>query len=398
LYLTREQEKMLEGEQGPALRKAIELLVAIGDVFGAECLVKVDSAHISGVSFRNLGEAGTEWLEEQAMLGAKTHSEIRATLNPAGMDMIDWQKMGVSKKFADGQRRVIKAFETMGVEPTCTCTPYLIGHTPRFGSQVAWAESNAVCFSNSVLGARTNRESGPTSLASAVSGLAPLYGYRLDENRLPKKVITVNAKLRTPMDFSAIGYLVGELLGNTVPYFKGLGVLDVESMKTLGAACATSGSIALWHAEDVTPEAFEVSKQLDGLETITIDEEDLKEVKEKFIAEPEEATYCLGCPHCSLKEIREIAAFVQGGDLEGKLWVFTSRNMYEAAKHAGLVDIIEKANGRIFRDTCMVVAPLKEMGWRSVVTNSFKGAHYSLAHGFPTKTLPVHELIEEALS
>jgi len=163
---------MMDGEEGIAVRKSLELLVALGSVFGAEKLVPVESAHISGVSYKNLGEAGTEWLEEQAAMGAKCR--IRATLNPAGMDMEKWEEMGVPEEFAIGQKRVLDAFVSMGVEPTCTCTPYLIGHVPRRGTQVAWAESNAVCFVNSVLGARTNRESGPTTLASAVTGVAAL--------------------------------------------------------------------------------------------------------------------------------------------------------------------------------------------------------------------------------
>jgi len=387
---------MLEGEQGPAVMKSMELLTALGDVFGAECLVEVASVHISGVSYRNLGDAGTEWLEELARLEAIVDSSIRATLNPAGMDMVDWRRMGVTEKFAVGQRRIIDAFKTMGVETTCTCTPYLIGHTPNLGSQIAWAESNAVCYSNSVLGARTNRESGPTSLASAITGLTPLYGYRLDENRLPGTVVEVEAELRCPMDFSAVGYHIGKILGTTIPYFKGLGKPDIESMKTLGAACATSGGIALWHAEDVTPEASYAADHLNGLETLVVNEKDLKEVKNSFTAIHDEATYCLGCPHCSLNEIQEIATSVKGGDLKRKLWVFTSRGVYAEAERRGFINMIEKANGNVFRDTCMVVAPLKDMGWKSVVTNSFKGAHYSLAHGFPTKTLPFDHLLREA--
>jgi predicted aconitase len=387
---------MLEGELGPAVMKSMELLTALGDVFGAEYLVEVNSVHISGVSYRNLGDAGTEWLEELASLGAIVSSGVRATLNPAGMDMVDWRRMGVNKNFAIGQHRIIDSFKTMGVETTCTCTPYLIGHTPSLGSQIAWAESNAVCYSNSVLGARTNRESGPTSLASAITGLTPLYGYRLNENRLPGTVVEVEAKLRCPMDFSAVGYHVGKILGTTIPYFKGLGKPDVESMKTLGAACATSGGIALWHAEDVTPESSTVANYLDGLETLVVAEKDLNEVKNSFTVAHDEATYCLGCPHCSLNEIHEIAASVKKDDLEGNLWVFTSRGVYAEAEQRGYINIIEKANGKVFRDTCMVVAPLKDMGWKGVVTNSFKGAHYSLAHGFPTKTLPLNKLLQEA--
>jgi predicted aconitase len=394
MYLTKKQEQMIAGEEGIAVRKSIELLVALGNVFGAEKLIPVESAHISGVSYKNLGEAGTEWLEEQAAMGAKCR--IRATLNPAGMDMEKWEEMKVPHEFAEGQKRVLKTFQDMGVEPTCTCTPYLIGHVPRHGAQVAWAESNAVCFVNSVLGARTNRESGPTSLASAVTGLAAYYGYRLTENRRPEKIIDVNVDLDSRLDYSALGYVTGKLVKSAVPYFKNMGNPDMESMKTLGAACATSGGITLWHGERVTPEASWASQYLDGLETLTVERKNLDDEREKLLNEPENPTYCIGCPHCSLKEIKEIANLVKGKHLDGKLWVFTSRTIYGRAKEAGLIKIIEDAGGRVYRDTCMVVAPLHEMGWKGVGTNSMKGGHYCVSHGFQTKIASLNKLIEEA--
>ena len=137
MHLTRDEEVMLGGGEGPAAAKLLELLVALGEVFGAERLVPVESAHVSGVSYKNLGEAGLGWLEEQADLGAR--AKIRATLNPAGMDMELWREMGVPEEFAERQRRVLAAFERLGIEATCTCTPYLAGHVPGFGSQIAWA-------------------------------------------------------------------------------------------------------------------------------------------------------------------------------------------------------------------------------------------------------------------
>ena len=385
----------MTGEEGDGVRKSMELLVALGEVFGAEKLVSVESAHISGVSYKNLGDAGTEWLEEQVAMGAKCR--IRATLNPAGMDMEKWREMNIPLEFAKGQRRVLKAFTDMGVEPTCTCTPYLIGHVPRRGSQVAWAESNAVCFVNSVIGARTNRESGPTTLASAVTGVTAYYGYRVTENRKPEMVIDVQADLASRLDYSVLGYVTGKLVNTGVPYFKNMGKPDLESMKTLGAACATSGGVALWHGEDVTPEAEWASQYLEGLEQVTVEREDLEEARMKLTSEPDNATICIGCPHCSLKEIEETANLVKGREVHEKLWVFTSRGVYTKAEKAGYIKTIEEAGGRVYRDTCMVVAPLHEMGWHGVCTNSMKGGHYSVSHGFPTKITSFNKLIEEAI-
>jgi hypothetical protein len=384
---------MLAGEEGPAAATLLELIVTLGEVFGAEKLVPVESAHISGVSYTSLGEAGLEWLEEQADLGARVR--MRTTMNPAGMDMDRWREMGVPEEFADGQERIIKTFSRIGVEPTCTCTPYLVGHVPRFGSQIAWAESSAVCFSNSVIGARTNRESGPTTLASAVTGLAALYGYRLDENRRPGAIVDVAVELEDTMGYSALGYLTGRRLGTTVPYFRGLGKPSLESKKALGAACATSGGIALWHGEGVTPEAEEMRRHLDGLEVITVEQSDIEEEVARLTKPLDDPIIALGCPHSTLGEIEEIAGLVQGKDFDGRLWVFTSRGVYAEAERAGHVRAIEDARGRVYRDTCMVIAPLREMGWTEVATNSFKAGHYMAGMGMETRMGTIRELLTE---
>jgi predicted aconitase len=305
--------------------------------------------------------------------------------------------MGVPKDFAKGQMRIIKAFKQMNIEPSCTCTPYLIDHVPQRDTQVAWAESNAVCFCNSVLGARTNRESGPMALASGITGLTPFYGYRKKENRKPGAIVEIEATLKDPVDYSALGYVTGEVLGETTPYFRGLGNPNIESLKTLGASCATSGSIGLWHGEGVTPEAVWSSKYLKDLETVTIEDLSLKEAYEKLSLQPENPTYCIGCPHCNLREIKEITEQLKGERLNNSFWVFTSRGIYKKAVQAGYVGKIRDAGGRIYRDTCMVVAPLDKMGWKGVVTNSFKGGHYSMANGLPTKITSLKEVVKEAL-
>jgi hypothetical protein len=167
-------------------------------------------------------------------------------------------------------------------------------------------------------------------------------------------------------------------------------------MKTLGAACATSGGVALWHGEGVTPEALWASKHLDGVETVAVERRDLEEARAKLSSEPGCPTYCIGCPHCSLGELAEIAKLCKNRRLEGRLWVFTSRGVYARAAEAGHIKVIEGVGGRVYRDTCMVVAPLREMGWSGIATNSFKGAHYSISHGFQTKIADMEQLVEEA--
>ena len=176
LRLTSQEQAMLAGEEGPGLQKAMEIVVALGRIYGAEDLVPVASAQVSGVSYKNLGDAGLKFLQEWAALGAA--ARVPATLNPAGMDMTAWRELGFSEEFAQQQQAVVTAYSALGVTPTCTCTPYLVGHAPLFGQHVAWAESSAVNYANSVLGARTNREGGPSALAAAITGRTAHYGLR----------------------------------------------------------------------------------------------------------------------------------------------------------------------------------------------------------------------------
>jgi predicted aconitase len=191
--------------------------------------------------------------------------------------------------------------------------------------------------------------------------------------------------------------LTGEHLGTIVPYFRGLGKPSVDSMKAIGAACATSGGIALWHGEGVTPETEKEARNLDGLEAITVERVELDEAAARITSNVTDPLYCLGCPHCSIKEIAEVARMVEGKQLQNPLWIFTSRIIHRKAERQGYVRTIEKAGGKVYRDTCMVVAPLREMGWNSLATNSFKAGHYASSMGLGRKLLTVHDIVVEAL-
>jgi predicted aconitase len=183
MQLTLEEQQMLAGEHGRSTQKAMEILTALGTIYAAERMVPVTSVQIAGVSFDNLGEAGLDFLSEMADGGGQVR--VLTTLNPAGMDIENWQALGIDPDFARNQERVIDTYARMGVLTTCSCTPYLFGNLPHFGEHIAWAESSAVCYANSVLGARTNREGGPSALAAALTGRTPCYGLHLDENRRP---------------------------------------------------------------------------------------------------------------------------------------------------------------------------------------------------------------------
>ena len=373
MYLSKEEEAILEGEQGPVLERMFRLLVRLGDIYGAERMIKVGSVQVAGVSYKSIGDPGLEFLEDLADKGARVR--VLTYLNPAGMDLEDWREVGFPEDFAAKQTSVIDAFRRMGIVITATCTPYLAGNLPRFGEHIAWSESSAVSFSNSVIGARTNREGGPSALAAALCGVTPDYGLHRTENRKATVVVDVDTPLRFNSDFGALGWLVGKMVKNKIPYFRGLPKdANTDQLKALGAAMAASGAVALWHGEDITPEARD--QDISGLERITVSPSDLEEAYERLSPAEEPDVVIFGCPHASLREISELAALVSGRRLKKPVWICTSRMMKEAADRMGFTRTIEEAGGRIVADTCMVVAPIERMGFKKTGVNSGKAANY----------------------
>jgi predicted aconitase len=370
--LTAEEQKILDGEKGEVMERMFRLLVRLGDIYGAEKMIPVGSAQVAGVSYKSIGDPGTEFLEDIASKGEKV--KVLTYLNPAGMDMESWEEVGFPKDFASSQERIMEAFKAMGFVITATCTPYLAGNLPRFREHIAWSESSAVSFSNSVIGARTNREGGPSALAAALCGVTPDYGLHRDENRRPDVVVKVDSELGSRADFGALGYHVGKLVKNKKPYFLGLKSANTDQLKALGAAMAASGAVALYHVEDMTPEAHLMD--VSGLETIDMTRSDIEETYGKLCTGENPDIVILGCPHASLREIGEVAALVDGKELAKPLWICTSRMMKEAAARMGYLETIERAGGRVVADTCMVVSPIEQMGYNSTGTDSGKAANY----------------------
>ena len=371
MYLTREEEKILDGEYGEVKEKMFRILVTIGDIYDADRMIEISSTQISGVSYKSIGDFGLEFLEDLADKGAKV--SVPSYLNPAGIDTKIWRELGFPEDFAEKQMRIINAFKKMGVYTTLTCTPYLIGNLPRFSEHIAWAESSAVSFANSVIGARTNRESGISALASAICGVTPNYGLHIKENRKPDILIEVDADLKDISDFGVLGYVLGKMIKNRIPYIRGVKSANVDQFKALGAAMAATGSIALYHIEGITPEADDFD--IRGLERLKLDERDVREVRERFSREEIDAVM-IGCPHASLNEIKEISEVVKGKKLEKTLWIFTSRFTKELSYELGYGKIIEESGGKIVSDTCMVVSPIESMGFRVIGVNSGKAANY----------------------
>jgi predicted aconitase len=388
LILTELEQKMLSGNEGKAVQKSMEILCALGDIFGADKFVPVNSVQIAGVSYHNLGDAGLEFLEDMARDGK---ARVKTMLNPAGMDLEDWKGIGISQDFAEKQMEVISAFGKLGVTITCTCTPYLVGYNPKKGEHIAWSESSAVCFSNSVLGARTNKEGGPSALASAITGRTPSYGLHLDENRAPRITVDVHTKISGEHEFGALALAIGKQTKERIPYIRGIKKATLEELKSFSASFPTYSGAAMFHMEGITPEKFPLPS-----EKILITQKDVEEAIKFLNDECRIDFVSVGCPHCSLQELERIASLLKGKKVQKETWVTTSRQVKQAAEKKGLVKIIESSGAKIVADTCLAVAPLKGR-FKALATNSAKGCYYGRgSNGFKTRFMSLEECMEEA--
>ena len=399
LYLTREEEKMLDGEYGESYRKCMRLLVTVGEMFEAKRMVKVKSCHVSGVSYKNIGEPGLKLLKSFFEEGVRVR--VKSTLNPMGMDREKWKLTGLNKNFALKQLEILKIFGGMGFNLTCSCIPYLVGNKPKTGDHVAWAESSATIYANSVLGAKTNRESGLSALASALTGRTPLYGYHLEENRKPTIHVKVGYKPSNLLEIGALGYFIGKNFPESIPYFSGLDWLSMDGLKVLGSGMASSGAIALYHVKNLTPEAAKFSsKELKETEKFKVGLEEIKKTIQDLSEENSQPdAVFLGCPHYSLNQIRDVMLYMKKRRVKakGKLWIFTSKKVYEKAKKIGYVNLIEKFGGLILNDTCMVVSPIENLGINSIYTDSCKAAHY-MAGNFKVTLKSLTQCLEAVFS
>ena len=389
MFLTKNEERMLDGKEGYAVKKSMEILVALGNIYGAEKLIEIGSVQVAGVSYHNLGDAGLEFLNELAKDGKV---KVLTTLNPAGMDLENWKSLGIDPEFARKQNLVIDAFRKMGIVISCTCTPYLIGNLPRFGEHIAWSESSAVTFANSVIGAKTNREGGPSALAAAFVGKTPCYGLHLDQNRFPDVHINVKVKISKFSDWGALGYCIGKKAQGKIPYITGLKNAMVDELKSFCASVVTFGSKPLFYMKGITPasELFKIPEK-----QIIVDKQDLQKAYEAINDETETIDFvCIGCPHASIKEIAQIADQLEGKKISSntEFWIATSRSAKQLSDNRGYTKIIEDAGGKFACDTCMAVAPLKGR-FKAIATTSAKGCYYSRHNKMLTKMGSLEECI-----
>ena len=385
MRLTSEEKIVLDGAHGEVMQRMMALLVAVGEAFDAAQMVPVSSVHVPAVSISTLRRGGKELFKEIASSGAGV--KTFTTVNPSSVDTSLWQELGIPETDVIAQSSVTEIIRSIGAIPTYTCTPYLVGNLPRFGQHIAWGEASAVIFANSVLGARTNPEGGPSALASALTGKTPLYGLHLEENRQGKILIRVKIDLTRIADYGALGYWTGNVCHELIPVFTGISPhVTIEALKMLSNGIACICSPAMFHAVGITPEALSEEQALGNREPTGILEFGGKEL--------EEAKYSLGqsglsridwvafgCPHCSIAEIKNIASQLDGKRVSPnvELWVCTSRPVKYLSDRMHFTKIIERAGGRILCDTCPVVISkeaIREKGFQSVATDSAAMATY----------------------
>ena len=394
-------KRILDGAEGPTYRMAMEMLVGLGKIYGAEKLVPIRSAHVAGLSLRSHGIAGMEWIEETAAAGARV--KVPCTMNVIGVDRS--RDLGLPKEWCEHQLRIGKGYEKAGCFGTSSCTPYFYGFVPKFREHIAWAESSAVVFTNSALGARDNREGGPSAFAAALIGKTPYYGFHLEENRHASMKFRVTAPIRDIADIGALGAYVGKIIGTRNPAFDGLHELTMEEHCYLGAALASSGGVALYHVMGQTPDALAIGDKVLAPDCVEV-ELGAKELQAGYAqltsnADRDVDYVAIGCPHLTLNQVAEIAAYIDGKKVRKGVtcWIHVNTAVKGMARQLGYMDVIENAGAVLTQDLCTILSIPEALGLKSLATNSAKMAFYAPgSNKLPTWFGSMRNCIDAAVS
>lgn len=379
MFLTNEEKRMLNGEYGEPLRFAMEMLSTLGEINDAEKMIPVKYAHVAGLSFKTHGIAGMKWAEELADQGAKV--VIPTTYNVSAVDRS--RDLGQPEYWVTHQLRIGKAYERMGVYGTSSCVPYCYGFVPLLGESVAWAESSAVAFCNSVLGARDNREGGPSALAAGLTGRTPNYGMHRKENRYGDVLYKITVPIKTYADYGAMATYVGKQINALKPVFTGLENPTQADLISLSCGLATVSNSTMFHAVGITPEAPDLVTAFGGktsYETIEFGPKELKTGYEMLHhGNNRDVDYvAIGCPHANLEQIQEVAELLDGKTVkDGVIFlVHTNIQTKAMAQQVGYYDIIEKAGAKVTQDFCTPLGDPEDFGVKVMATDSSRCAFY----------------------
>lgn len=385
VHLTDEDRAQLNGARGPGAQMAMSIIVRMAEVFGAPYLLGIEAAHIDSSLY--MGEATLEFAERLAELGAQV--VVPSTLNVSGVDEYGWQDWAVPPDWAENARRQMHAYVKMGCIPTWTCAPYQTDHRPHYGQQIAWGESNAIAFANSVIGARTERYPDLLDICAAITGRVPATGLHLEENRVGEILIQLKdvptAVQSSELFYPVVGHLIGGLARDQVPVLAGLEVQPTEDqLKALCAAAASSGSVGLLHIIGVTPEAptmAEAFGQREPLTELSITMDDLQAGHATLTTAVGEDLdmVVLGSPHFSLEEFRQLAPLLDGKRVNPgvRFLITSSRAMAALAEKAGLLAGVREFGAMLTVDTCILTTPMLPPEIQVIMTNSAKYSYYA---------------------
>jgi len=354
MNLSREEEKMLSGELGRGTQAAMELLVAIGDAYDAEKMIPISRAHAA-----SSGQEGALYFVELLANGGARCS-VPTSTNPV-YDIEFFNRLfEIPSDEAEVARRVMEAYKKVGAILSWSCVPYLTENIPLFGETVAFSESSATPYVNSVIGATTNREAAQSALAAGVVGRTPRYGLHIKENRKGTVLVKVEADLRDTFDYTLLGQFVGEQIGYGIPVLTGITKRpNTEELINFCAMSNTSGAMSMFYIPGFTVEAQTVQEAFQGdisEDKITITDAELKRTREKMQTTSGKIDFVmLGCPHYTLKQMAEAARLLEGKKIHGgvSFWICTSATTKDLAKRMGYVETIEKAGGSVVVDTCI---------------------------------------------
>lgn len=391
----------LHGELGGGAALAMGLLVAIAETEGAKSFIDIVGAHIDGCLFH--GQAGTDFARAMVEGGARV--KVPTTLNVSSLDLLHPGLYRGSLAEAEAARELMDLHVALGCSPTWTCAPYQLAGRPGLGDQVAWGESNAIVFANSVLGARTNRYGDFADLACAVTGRAPATGLHTGPGRLANVVVELDVPesvFAYDIFYPLLGFWLGARTGNAIAAIVGLPTGTTEDdLKALGAAAASSGSTAMFHAVGVTPEAATLRECVMGPDVarVRVGIDDLRDARARLgTGDGVPGAVSVGTPHMSSRELDRLAALTAGRRSRIPFYVNTGRDVLETTSNA-VITCLEAFGATIVTDTCTYITPIMGPVDGPVLTNSGKWAYYAPANlGFDVVFAGIEECVEAALT
>ena len=381
MELIKEEEDALAGKYGETLALAYRVLVAIGEATGSDKLIPIEWAHLSGVNYNTIGDAGEEFLSH---LSKDAKFKVKTTVNPIGFDFDTVSKYNLDEQFIQKQQSIKQSYEKMGAVPSFSCIPYEIFELPKKGTHVSFAESNAAIYANSVSGLKTNKEGAFSALASAITGKSPYSDLRNDENRKPNITIQMKVENKDELTYGMLGYFAGKVAGNSVA-ISGTKNLDKRSCKSLCAGMGTSGRCGMFTLE-----------KGEG-EKIDFDDKEMQKVRDELNTSESGDLITLGSPQLGLEEISDLAVMLKGRSFRKRCMIFCPRAIKEQITDLGYTKEIERAGGELLYDCCICLTPLIEKSnIDAVITNSVKGAYYlRTSNGVDANLKSLNQIVRE---